>query len=65
MDYTFTRIWRVNHRLVIANTIEEAVELYKSWAKNSNDEDDQNITRLIAVGDSQIPENFDAIIKDN
>ena len=65
MDYTFTRIWRVNHRLVIANTIEEAVELYKSWAKSCDDEDDRNITRIIAVGDSQIPENFDAIIKDS
>lgn len=26
MNYTFTRIWRVNHRLIVAGTIEEAIE---------------------------------------
>lgn len=63
MGYTYTRIWRVEHKLVVADTIEEAVEIYKTWAESIGDLMTTDITTIKAVGDNQIPEEFDAIIK--
>ena len=63
MDYRYTRIWRVEHKLVIANTIEEAIKVYKTWAESMRDIIPTDITTIKAVGDNQIPENFDALIK--
>ena len=61
MDYRYTRIWRVEHKLVIADTIEEAIEVYKTWAESMGNLTD--ITTIKAIGDNQISENFDALIK--
>jgi len=63
MDYRYTRIWRVEHKLVVANTIEEAIEVYKTWADSVDNGIPTDITTIKAVGDNQIPENFDALIK--
>lgn len=63
MRYTYTRIWRVEHKLIVADTIEEAVEVYKTWAESMGDLMTPDITTIKAIGDNQIPENFDAIIK--
>ena len=64
MKYTYTRLWRINHKLIIADTIEDAIILYKAWSENTHYEVD-DITRIQAIGDSQIPETFDVLIKDN
>lgn len=63
MDYRYTRIWRVEHKLVIANTIEEAIKVYKTWAESLSNVMSTDITTIKAIGDNQIPENFDALIK--
>ena len=62
-NYTYTRIWRVEHKLVVADTIEEAIEVYKSWIKSIRDLMPTDITTIKAISDNQIPENFDALIK--
>lgn len=37
--WTLTRVWQVDHKLVVANTITEAVELFKKYmGKDYNDE---------------------------
>lgn len=63
MEYTYTRIWRIEHKLVIADTIEEAIEVYKTWCESMGDLVSTDITAIKAIGDNQIPENFDALIK--
>ena len=63
MDYRYTKIWRVNHKLVIADTIEEAIQVYKTYAESVGYVISTDITTITAVGDNQIPENFDALIK--
>lgn len=63
MEYTYTRIWRVEHKLVIADAIEEAIELYKTWSESASNLMSKDITTIKAIGDNQIPENFDALIK--
>ena len=63
MKYTYTRIWRIEHKLVIADTIENAIEVYKTWAKSVGDVIPTDITTIKAIGDNQIPEDFNALIK--
>lgn len=64
MKYTYTRLWRINHKLIVADTIEDAIILYKAWSENTHYEID-DITKIQAIGDFQIPEDFDVLIKDN
>lgn len=63
MNITYTKIWRIEHKLVIADTIEEAIEVYKTWAKSVGDFISTDITAIKAIGDNQIPEDFNALIK--
>ena len=63
MDYTYTRIWRIEHKLVIANTIEEAIKVYKTWAEFVGNVIPDDITTIKAISDNQIPEDFNALIK--
>lgn len=63
MDYRHTRIWRIQHKLVVADTIEEAIVVYKAWAETMTGVTPTDITSIEAIGDNQIPENFDALIK--
>lgn len=67
MDYEYTRIWKIDHKLVVANTIEEAIKVYKTWAesrtKSRTNVIPTDITTIKAVGDNRIPENFYALIK--
>lgn len=62
IDYKYTKIWRVNEKLIISDTIEEAIKLYKLWAKEFNKSTD--IINVKAIGDNQIPENYDVMISD-
>ena len=37
--WRLTKVWQVDHKLVVADTIQEAVELFKSYmGKDYNDE---------------------------
>lgn len=54
MKYTYTRLWRVNHKLIVADTIEDAIILYKAWAKTMPYEIEvDNITRIQAIGEEK------------
>lgn len=35
--YTFTRVWKVNGRLVVADTINEAVSLFKMFVESDTE----------------------------
>lgn len=63
MDYTYTKIWRIEHKLVVAKTIEDAIALYRNWANKHKGIAPENIINIKAIGDNQIPENFDALIE--
>jgi hypothetical protein len=62
IGYKYTKLWKVNGKLIISNTVEEAIKLYKLWATKFNKSTD--IISVKAVGDDQIPENYDVIISD-
>ena len=37
--WTFTKVWQVDHKLVVADTVNEAVELFKAYmGKDYSDE---------------------------
>ena len=62
MGYNFTKIWKINNRLVVADTIEDAISLYKQYAC-LNDSVAADITNIAAVGDGDIPQTYFAIVK--
>ena len=63
IDYKYTRIWKINRKLIISDTIEEAIKLYKLWAIDF-DNYPTDIINVKAVGDNQIPEDYDVLILD-
>ena len=60
--YTYTKVWEIDSKLVVATTIEDAIALYKTYmGKEYHDE--PKIIR--AVGNSEgVCRNYDAIIKE-
>lgn len=62
IDYKYTKIWRVNGKFIVSDTIEEVIKLYKSWATAVGKPTD--IMTVIAVGDNQIYEKYGALILD-
>ena len=58
-DYTFTKVWNINGRLVIADTIKEAVELFKQYAES--DTEPKSVNRVF--GNS--PVTSDALIRED
>ena len=64
MNYRYTRIWNVQHKLIVADTIEEAIAVYKRWAETVKGVMPTDITIIKAIGDNGIPEDFDVLIKD-
>lgn len=63
MKYKYTRLYRINHKLVVADTLEEAIELYKSYSKEIISAP-KDILAVKAIGDGQIPERYDVLIED-
>lgn len=60
--WTLTRVWQVDHKLVVANSIEEAIELYKSYV---GEQYGDTIRVIKAVGTDTTISEYDAIVKDN
>lgn len=61
--YTYTKVWEIDRKLVVAPTIEEAIALYKTYMGKEYHDEPKNIW---AVGSSDcVCRNYDAIIKDN
>ena len=66
--YKFTRLWRINYKLVIADNLKEAIEVYKSWLKGKpslSPQDEEDIVEIKAIGHNQIPEDYDILIKNS
>lgn len=57
--WTLTKVWQVDHKLVVANTINEAVELFKAYMEN-NDEPSE----VKSIGTSNALCDHNALIKE-
>lgn len=61
--YKYTRIWKVNgYKLIVANSLEEALETYKTWNNHLPTSDREDIIKIEAVGEG-IPKSYDVIEK--
>lgn len=60
--WTLTRIWQVDHKLVVAGTIEEAIALFKTYMGEDWFDEPKHI-KAVSL-DSVLPE-YDAIIKED
>lgn len=56
-----TQVWLVNEKLVVADTIEDAIALYKNYYNNAIPPD---ITKVEAIANSSILKDYKAIIKE-
>lgn len=63
MIYRYTRIWKIQHKLVVADTIEEAIELYKHWVISIDKTAKIDITTITAISDDEVPKRYDALIQ--
>ena len=60
--WTLTRVWQVDHKLVVADTISEAVELFKAYmGKEYNDEP----YSVQAISTDRALSDFNALIKED
>lgn len=60
--YSYTKVWEIDYKLVVATTIEEAIALYKTYMGKEYHDEPKNI---FAVGNSDcVCRNYDAIIKE-
>lgn len=58
--YTFTRVWQVEHTLVVAKTIEDAIALFKTYMGKDLMGEPRNVR---AIGSDNCFADYDAIIK--
>lgn len=59
--WKITRVWQVDHKLVVADTVNEAVALFKAYmGKNFNDEP----YSIQAISSDHALSNFNALIKE-
>lgn len=60
-DCRLTQVWLVNEKLVVADTIEDAISLYKKYYDNPIPPD---ITKVEAIANNSILKDYKAIIKE-
>lgn len=56
-NYELTRVWEIDDELFVADTIEDAIALWRDYSNGSQPEN----VRSIASG--TYPKNYDAVIK--
>lgn len=59
--YTFTRVWQVDHKLVVAENIEDAIALFKTYIGKDLIGEPKNVR---AIGSDNYIVDYDAIIKE-
>lgn len=59
--WKLTRVWQVDHKLVVANTIQEAVELYKAYMGKDYVDEPYSIQ---AISTDSALSDFSALIKE-
>lgn len=63
--YKTTRVWIVDNKLVVADTIEDAISLYKKYYNNHYATTiSSDITNVEAVGNASMLRDYEAIIKE-
>lgn len=61
IEWTITRVWQVDHKLVVADTVNEAVDLFKAYmGKDFHDEPNE----IKCIGTSSALCDRGAIIKE-
>lgn len=59
--WTLTRVWQVDNELVVAKTIEEAIELFKTYMGKEFRDEPKNIR---AIGTDNYIADYNALIKE-
>ena len=60
--YTLTRVWQVDHKLVVAKTIEDAIALFKTYMGGNYKDEPRNVR---AIGSDNYIAEYDALIKED
>ena len=60
-EWKFTKVWQVDHKLVVADTINEAVELFKAYMGKDYTDEPYSIQ---AVSTNRALSDFNALIKE-
>lgn len=60
--YTLIRIWQIDHKLVVAKTIEDAIALFKTYMGKEFKDEPKSVK---AVGSDNYSSDYDAIIKED
>lgn len=61
--WTYTRVWQVDHKLVVAKTIEDAIALFKTYMGEALIGEPKNV-RAIGI-DKKYVIDYDALIKED
>ena len=61
--WKLTKVWQVNHKLVVADTIEEAVALFKAFMGNDYRDEPKEV-RAISTTNTMFRE-YNALIKED
>lgn len=59
--WTLTRVWQVDHTLVVAKTIEDAIALFKAYMGEDLIGEPRNVR---AIGSDNYLVDYDALIKE-
>ena len=59
--WTITRVWRIDHKLVVAKTIEEAIEVFKSYMGKDYQDEPHDIA---GISTGTFPTDYNALIKE-
>lgn len=59
-EWILTRVWQVDHKLVVAKTIEDAIALYKTYMGKDLIGEPRNVR---AIGSNNYLVDYDALIK--
>lgn len=60
--WTLTRVWQVDHKLVIAETIKDAVALFKTYMGKDYKDEPKNVS---AIGSDNYMVDYNALIKED
>lgn len=60
--WTYTRVWQIDHKLVVAKTIEEAIALFKTYMGEDYKDEPRNVR---AIGSEHYIVEYDALIKED
>ena len=60
--WTLTRVWQVNNKLVVAETIEDAIVLFKTYMGKDLLGEPKNVK---AIGSDNCMADYDALIKED